>query len=186
MKSDSHMQRARTTIQGKLGTCSLSNCKWSSLVILSSLVKFPTNLSVISFQNTRSASPKLSVKLLQWLYTTSQQLTACLNEFVSGGKLIVWNILSCFIMYVSVSNLHFPQMKLASEKPPEAVTEGTFPGGACPQTRLDHGKGRHPSSCIANWTYRFFLLPTALSFDICWGNIGYCLPVCETKGYHTS
>lgn len=27
-------------------------------------------------------------------------------------------------MYVSVSNLHFPQMKLASEKPPEAVLEG--------------------------------------------------------------
>ena len=27
-------------------------------------------------------------------------------------------------MYVSVSNLHFPQMKLESEKSPEAVLEG--------------------------------------------------------------
>ena len=29
-------------------------------------------------------------------------------------------------MYVSVSNLHFPQMKLASEKPPEVVLEGVI------------------------------------------------------------
>ena len=53
------------------------------------------------------------------IYTTSQQLTACLNEFV----FFVWKILSYFFMYVSESNFHFPQMKLASEKPPEAVFE---------------------------------------------------------------
>ena len=33
------------------------------------------------------------------------------------SRIIVWNILSCFFMYVSVSNLHFPQMNLVSEKP---------------------------------------------------------------------
>ena len=38
-------------------------------------------------------------------------------------------------MYVSVSNLHFPQMKVTSEKPPEA----NFPAGACPQIPLDYG-----------------------------------------------
>ena len=58
--------------------------------------------------------------------TDTLQLTACLNDFVSGSGhmriFIVLNILSYFFMYVSVSNLHFPQMKLASEKSPEAVS----------------------------------------------------------------
>ena len=58
----------------------------------------------ISFQDASLASLKLSVAL----------------------RIIVWNILSYFFMYVSVSNLHFPQMKLASENPPEAILEGVI------------------------------------------------------------
>ena len=58
----------------------------------------------ISFQDASLASLKFSVAL----------------------RIIVWNILSYFFMYVSVSNLHFPQMKLASEKPPEAILEGVI------------------------------------------------------------
>ena len=67
-------------------------------------MKYPTNLSVISFQDASLASPKLSVTLFK---------DHC-------------NILSCFFIYVSVSNLHFPQMNLAAEKPPEAVLEGVI------------------------------------------------------------
>ena len=86
-------------------TCSLSNRANASLVVFPSLVKYPTNLSVISFQDATLASLKLSVPF---------------------SRIIVWNILSYFVMYVSVSNLHFPQMKLASQKPPEAVLEGVI------------------------------------------------------------
>ena len=59
-------------------------------------------------------------------------------------------------MYVSVSNLHFPQMNLASEKPPEAVLEGVIfnSGGACLQTPCF---ARHPSSLREIWPDRFFL-----------------------------
>ena len=61
-------------------------------------------------------------------------------------------------MYVSVSNLHFPQMNLASEKPPEAVLEGViFKNFPDP---LDYA--RHPSFPREIWPHRFFLLPTAL------------------------
>ena len=65
----------------------------------------PTNQSIISFQDASLASPKLQSRF-SWI--------------------IVWNIwgyfcLSYFFIYVSVSNLHFPQMKLVSEKPPEPV-----------------------------------------------------------------
>ena len=52
-------------------------------------------------------------------------------------------------MYVSVSNLHFPKMKLASEKPPEAVIERVifqnFPGGVCPHTPLNYAVLSPPS-----------------------------------------
>ena len=52
-------------------------------------------------------------------------------------------------MYVSVSNLHFPQMKVTSEKPPEA----NFPAGACP---LDYGMQNTPS-LFGNLARQFFL-----------------------------
>ena len=62
-------------------------------------------------------------------------------------------------MYVSVSNLHFPQMKLASEKPPEAVLEGVvFLGEHAP---LEYGVLCTPS-LMEIWPTGFFLLPTAL------------------------
>ena len=69
-------------------------------------------------------------------YTTSQQLTACLCLEVNTGLHCLEHS-ELFFLYVSVSNLHFPQMKLASEKLPESVLEGVanfqnFPGGACP------------------------------------------------------
>ena len=70
-------------------------------------------------------------------YTTSQQLTACLCLEANTGLHCLEHS-ELFFLYVSVSNLHFPQMKLASEKLPESVLEGVanfqnFPGGACPQ-----------------------------------------------------
>ena len=127
-------------------------------------MKYPTNLSVISFQDASSVIPttnavsKRSVSTVRGVKTylrstmtqlcllvlhvhteertDTLQLTACLNDFVSGGKHRPSFVsggkqrsslfLSCFFMYVSVSNLHFPQMKLASEKPPEAVLEGVI------------------------------------------------------------
>ena len=162
--------RARTTIQGKLGARARCQfCKWLSLVIFSRLVKYPTNLSVVSFQNTRSASPKLSVELFKDLvlisgsgYTMSQQLTACLNEFVSGGKHrsslfgTFWVIFSCMFQCLTCIFLNEIGIWEATRSNLRSNFQ-TFPGGACPQTRLDHGNGRHPSSCMANWPYRFFL-----------------------------
>ena len=73
-------------------------------------------------------------------YTTSQQLTACLCLEANTGLHCLEHS-ELFFLYVSVSNLHFPQMKLASEKLPESVLEGVanfqnFPGGACPQISL--------------------------------------------------
>ena len=47
----------------------------------------------------------------------------------------------CFHLHVDYNGLHFPQMKLASEKPPEAVLEG---------------EARHPSSRMGIWPDRFF------------------------------
>ena len=53
-------------------------------------------------------------------------------------------------MCVSVSNLYFPQMKLASEKPPEAVLEGVifknFLGEHAPYVMACFA--RHPSSLL--------------------------------------
>ena len=66
-------------------------------------------------------------------------------------------------MYVLVSNLHFPQVKLAPEKPPEAVAK--FSWGVCTQTPLDYGVQSTPSLIhygdLAGQV--FFLLPMTLS-----------------------
>ena len=48
-----------------------------------------------------------------------------------------------FIHVFLVSNLHFPQMKLAPEKPREAVSK--FSWGVCTQTPLDYGVQSIPS-----------------------------------------
>ena len=124
----------------------VESCKWLStvsLVIFPRLVKYPTNLSVISFQDASLASLKLSVTFFKD------------------------HCLSYFFMHVSVSNLHFPQMKLASEKPPEAVLEGAkFSWWSMPQTPLDYGVlctpslipygnlARHDFSCFLRPWYR--------------------------------
>ena len=65
-------------------------------------------------------------------------------------------------MYVSVSNLHFSQMKLESEKSPEAVLEGgNFPGGAWRLGKICFA--RHPSLPLwKSGQTGFFLLPIAL------------------------
>ena len=66
-------------------------------------------------------------------------------------------------MYVSVSNLHFPVMKLVSEKPPEAVLEGVifiFLGEHAPRLWCALHAILHPL-CKFGQT-GFFLLPTAL------------------------
>ena len=71
MKPDSHMHvhtRARTTIKVESSNSehvlAVESREWlstASLVIFPRLEKYPTNLSVISFQDTSSASLKLSV-----------------------------------------------------------------------------------------------------------------------------
>ena len=78
------------------------------------------------------------------------------------SRIIVWNIQSCFFMCVSVSNLHFPQMNLASEKPPEAVLEGVifkiFLGEHAPRPPyIMLCFAHHPSSLREIWPDRFFL-----------------------------
>ena len=65
-------------------------------------------------------------------------------------------------MCVSVSNLHFPQMNLASEKPPEAVLEGVilkiFLGEHAPRPPyIMVCFACHPSSHREIWTDRFCL-----------------------------
>ena len=80
----------------------------------------------------------------QWLQcnTTSQQLTACLC-LEANTDLHCLEHSELFFMHVSVSNLHFPQMKLVSEKPPESVLEGVifkiFQGEHAPRSPLYYG-----------------------------------------------
>ena len=128
-----HM-RALTTIKVQISNSehvlAVESREWlstASLVVFPRLVKYPTNLSIISFQDANLASPKLSVTLFK---------DQCLehSEF--------------FFMYVLVSNLRFRQMNLASEKPPEAVLGVNFHGGACPQTPLDYGVQSTPPSSL--------------------------------------
>ena len=75
-------------------------------------------------------------------YTTSQQLTACLCLEVNTNLHCLEHS-ELFFMHVSVSNLHFPQMKLVSEKPPESVLEGVifkiFLGEHAPRSPLYYG-----------------------------------------------
>ena len=66
-----------------------------SLVVFPRLMKYPTNLSVISIEDASLASPKLSVMLFK-------------DHCLEHSELF-------FIMYVSVSKL-LPQMNLVSEK----------------------------------------------------------------------
>ena len=69
-------------------------------------------------------------------------------------------------MCVSVSNLHFPQMNLASEKPPEAVLEGVifkiFLGEHAPTPTLWRALHAIPHPLGKFGRTGFFLLPTAL------------------------
>ena len=94
-------------------------------------------------------------------YTTSQQLTACLC-LEANTDLHCLEYSELFFMHVSVSNLHFPQMKLASEKPPESVLEGVifkiFLGKhACPDLPYIMAcKACHFSFLTAIWPDRFF------------------------------
>ena len=102
----------------------------------------PTNLSVISFQDASSARPKLSVALFKDLglisgsaYTMSKLQTSllpCMTAIKTGKMKIAGNVKDSAFIY---NGLHFPQMKLASGKPPEAFLEGViFSWAACPQT----------------------------------------------------
>ena len=71
-----------------------------------------------------------------------------------------WRLLWFF--HVRVSNLLFPQMKLASEKPPEAVLErGIFLGEHAPRLSCAKHATSHPLWQFG-WT-GFFLLPMTLS-----------------------
>ena len=157
MKPDSHMHartRARTTIKVQSSNSEHVLAVESRMAeycesgVFPRLVKYPTNLSVISFS-----------KMPVW------QVRSCQSRC---SRTIVWNILSCFFMYVSVSNLHFPQMNLASEKPPEAVLEGVifkiFLGDHAPRPPYRLWRALHaiPHPLWKfGWT-GFFLLPTAL------------------------
>ena len=91
----------------------------------------------------------LIVSLCSMFIKRRHSTTDCLFEWICVWKrtqiFIVWNILSYFFMYVSMSNLHFPQMKLASEKPPEAVLEGVIFLEEHGPTPLDYGVQRMPS-----------------------------------------
>ena len=127
----------------------VESCEWVStanLVVFPRLVKYPTNLSVTYLSKTPL-----------WQVQSCQSCSSRIN---------VWNILSYFFMYVSVSNLHFPQMKLASEKPPEAVLEGVilkFSWGSMPPDPPTVWRALHAIPHPL-WTFSqtgFFLLPTA-------------------------
>ena len=101
-------------------------------------------------------------------WTDTLQLTACLNAFGSEHRSSLFGTLSYFFMYVLVSNLHFPQTKLVSEKPPEAVLEKKiFFWGSMPPdpTPLDYAMQSTPSPHPL-WEFgrtSFFLVPAALS-----------------------
>ena len=87
------------------------------------------------FQDASSASPKLSVALFKDLglisgsgYTTSQLQTlafchTCVTAIKTGKTKIAGNVKDSAFIY---NGLHFPKMKLASEKPLEAVLEGVI------------------------------------------------------------
>ena len=68
----------------------------------------------------------------------------------------VGNVKDSAFMY---NGLHFSEMKLASEKPPEAVLEGEiFLGEHAPRPPYIMAcKARHPSSLMRIWPDRFFL-----------------------------
>ena len=125
----------------------------SSCLLEVSEVPYQFNLSVISFQDASSVMPTTNAvneqsastvrRVNTYLRSTmtqlcllvfhfhteertdTQQLTACLNDFVSGGK----HRSSLFGTFGDIFSCMFqclPQMKLVSEKPPEAVLEGVI------------------------------------------------------------
>ena len=151
VKPNSHMYvhtRAWTTIKVQSSNLehmlAVESREWLStvsLVVFPRLVKYPTNLSVISFQDASLASLKLSVAFFKD------------------------HCLSYFFMHVSVSNLHFPQMKLASEKPPEPVLKGAkFSWWSMPPDppRLWRALHTIPHPLWKFGQTWFFLLPMAL------------------------
>ena len=75
----------------------------------------------------------------------------------------LFETLSYFFMYVSVSNLHFPQMKMVSEKPQEAVLGRNFSGRACPQSPPHYGMlymlSLIPYGNLAGQVFSCFLQP---------------------------
>jgi len=89
-----------------------------------------------------------------------ESTTDCLFEWICVWRqtqiFIVWNILSYFSCMFQCLTCIFLN-ELGVWEATRSNLRSTFPGGACPQTRLDHGKGHYPSSCMANCPYRFFL-----------------------------
>ena len=71
-----------------MNTCSLSNHEWLSLVVFPRLVKYPTNISVLSFQDASSANPKLSVALFRegLISGTTSQLQTSLSSTITLGS----------------------------------------------------------------------------------------------------
>ena len=114
MKADSHMhtrELERFKVQAQ-NTCSLSNREWlstASLVVFPRLVKYPTNLSVISFQDASLASLNLSVALKwQWLhYESTRDLGfchTCVTAIKTGKMKITGNVKDSAFIYNGFCN----------------------------------------------------------------------------------
>ena len=97
----------------------------------------------------------------QWLHYESTTDLAfchtCVTAIKTGKMKIAGNVKDSAFIY---NGLHFPQMKLASEKPPEAVLEGEFSiflGEHAPRPPYIMAcKARHPSSLMGIWLDRVF------------------------------
>ena len=128
----------------------------------------PINMSILSFQDAgwQVQSCQLSFQgswfsKWQWLHYESTTDLAfchtCVTAIKMGKMKIAGNVKGPAFIY---NGLHFPQMKLASKNPPEAVLEGVifkiFLVGSIPP--------RHPTLWCAKhaiphplWSDRFFL-----------------------------
>ena len=83
-------------------------------------------------------------------------------------------------MYVSVSNLHFPQMNLASEKPPEAVLEGVIF-----KIFLEEHTPRPPYIMACPHPLGKFGRPCLRSFEKCLGFCGCLIRSCTAIPINT-
>ena len=122
--------------------CLLSNHKWQSPVVFPRLVKYPTNLSVISFQDTSLASPKLSV-MLQVNYIDIAFCHACVTAIKMGKMKIAKD---------SVFIYAFPTNEIGATR---SSLRSSSCGSMLPALA---SKARHPSSLMYGiWPDRFFL-----------------------------